>query len=68
MPGEGKACACPIDWVLCFSKNCPRAARIRSAQRAQIEATRRFLGDPSISIGGTALPQIQLSKDLTHAR
>ena len=31
-------CACPIDWVACFSKSCPRAALHRASVQKRIEA------------------------------
>jgi hypothetical protein len=45
-PTSQLACNCPWDWVLCFSRECPRGKRFAEQQRAAHEATRKFCGDP----------------------
>ncbi len=40
-------CDCRIDWVCCFWRQCPRAARLRQQQQEQYRRAQEFMGPPS---------------------
>lgn len=56
-------CDCPIDWVVCFSADCPRGARIRQQQAAAHARARAFLGDPTRGVGRPLAPSPSNTED-----
>lgn len=48
------ACSCPIDWMLCTSRQCPRGALLAEQSQAMHQAAMEFMGDPFKPVGGIA--------------
>jgi hypothetical protein len=46
-------CDCQIDWVVCFKRDCERAAIINRAYQQQIELAHKLIGDPRISVSSS---------------
>lgn len=41
---------CDPSWILCFRKDCPRAAYLRQQQAEAMERARKFLGSQAVGI------------------